>query len=153
MSDKKLTRLTLNFENVCSMDIPMEIIKSFHFNDIKESITYDNTYNRSNFRIKKSCNIFILELNCKDKDPDIRKTKVYWNREKTIFEINDIFERLEKRDIVSFTLVFSDNTEEEYYVLWDEESDNYNFNEYQSIEFVKNHINYDKDNLILRICK
>ena len=120
----KIKQLELVFENCETIKLDFIPYKNwFTATDIYENIHAVNGNEISRIKVAKSIQIIILN--------EQLLNKCSWN---TTALIN----KLEHRDITSIVLIYEDNSEEQIYVLWDEDQQNSDeINEYQHNEYHK----------------
>ena len=136
---KVVKAIDITFENLDSIVIPVEYFYDFFLNDIRTNISHmsTNTILRTNvagslgFLLKKKAN----------KDADKFRGDVHIISTKT----GTLFERIYKSDITSFTIIYEDDSSEEFYIPWEDDGRN----EYKNI--LQKTSEDDKGNLIVRI--
>ena len=136
---KVVKAIDITFENLDSIVIPVEYFYDFSINDIRTSISHMSTNAILRTNVAGSL-MFILKKKA-DKDADKFRRDVHIISTKT----GTLFERIYKSDITSFTIIYEDDSSEEFYIPWEDDGRN----EYKNI--LQKTSKDDKGNLIVRI--
>lgn len=133
---QNINSIMITFENCESINVDGKYIGNFYITNITRNIYKAGSI----FMNQRKCETFFIELL-----PEVDKLK-----DDGLFEeYTSVFNRIQRHDIVDITLCYTDGTNEQFYVDWNE-NDDY-INSYQSDYISRNNCMYiavNKDNTV-----